>query len=554
MTHGRTRRARRIRVGGTFGAPSGAATWRPRMRPGRRVLDAGSGAGYGTSLLKLAGSGFGAGRRRRSRDGAAAREHFAEPGVDSWWTTASYSTNVTGPFDLICCFEVIEHLQHPEQFLRRAGNCWPRKACCWSRRRTAPRRRRLSTAARAIRFTSTSGIGRSSSNCWPTHFAEVELRVQVESVALHSRMEAVRRAAARPDVEQSAGQSVLAQMALGAEAKPRLEKAGRTGGPHDRRLSDRSLGAGAVYGTPWFCFAICRQPNGTADRLKAHEPVEQSMTGPRWNELRRRRYQAAGDDEDFLLVTWDSCRYDVYQQARTPVLDRHATAERGWAMATYTLPAHQAMFCGFLPHVFEPAPFYNRYVQQLWRISHRNVHVKPLVTFPEGTGNIVRGFRAAAMRRSAWPRWTGLLAAKHAARRFRVVPRHRHNARLQNEMLIGPGSPPSRAPAVLCVRQLRRDAQPLSSRGNGRRQRPVGKKISLSRLFNQTGVTDDGQDGRGTVPAAGRVCRVSRRADGRADRASSPSEVARPRSWSAAIMASAWASRVCTATPSTTRR
>ena len=62
-------------------------------------------------------------------------------------------------------------------------------------------------------------------------------------------------------------------------------------------------------------------------------------------------------------------------------------------MATYTLPAHQAMFNGFLPHVFEPLPFYNRFVQQLWRISHRNVDVKPLVVFPEGTVNIVDGFR-----------------------------------------------------------------------------------------------------------------------------------------------------------------
>ena len=62
-------------------------------------------------------------------------------------------------------------------------------------------------------------------------------------------------------------------------------------------------------------------------------------------------------------------------------------------MATYTLPAHIAMFNGFLPHSFDPEPFYNRYVQQLWRISHRSLKVKPLVVFDLGTPNIVSGFQ-----------------------------------------------------------------------------------------------------------------------------------------------------------------
>jgi hypothetical protein len=115
--------------------------------------------------------------------------------------------------------------------------------------------------------------------------------------------------------------------------------------------------------------------------------------GRMWDEWRHRGLQAGDDGEDFLLVTWDSCRYDVYTAAHTPVLDRHGVAQRAWAMATYTLPAHQAMFNGFLPHVFEPLPLYNRYVQQLWRISHRNLAVRPLVTFPEATVSIIDGFR-----------------------------------------------------------------------------------------------------------------------------------------------------------------
>ncbi len=112
-----------------------------------------------------------------------------------------------------------------------------------------------------------------------------------------------------------------------------------------------------------------------------------------FNFFGRKKYQVLDDAEDFLLVTWDSCRYDAYLEARTPALDQFGEPRRAWAMATYTLPAHEAMFYGFLPHVFAPEPLYNRYSQQVWRISHRNVDAKPLVTFPLGQGNIVNGFR-----------------------------------------------------------------------------------------------------------------------------------------------------------------
>jgi arylsulfatase A-like enzyme len=98
------------------------------------------------------------------------------------------------------------------------------------------------------------------------------------------------------------------------------------------------------------------------------------------------------DQEDFLLLSWDSCRYDAFMRAKKPVLDAFGPARRGWAMATYTLPAHVAMFQGFLPHVHAAEPFYNRFYQQLWRIGHRTVHVKPLVVFPSHTKSITRGF------------------------------------------------------------------------------------------------------------------------------------------------------------------
>jgi hypothetical protein len=112
-----------------------------------------------------------------------------------------------------------------------------------------------------------------------------------------------------------------------------------------------------------------------------------------WKQARPEAATVAGDAEDFLVITWDSCRYDAFVQARKPVLDGHGPARQAWAMGTYRLPAHMALFHGFLPHAFVPEPFYNRHVRQLWRIRHGRVRTLPLATFPAGTPNIVTGLR-----------------------------------------------------------------------------------------------------------------------------------------------------------------
>ena len=221
--------------------------------------------------------------------------------------------------------------------------------------------------------------------------------------------------------------------------------------------------------------------------------LSRGKLGRAWQEVRRHDYQVAGDDEDFLLVTWDSCRYDAYQQARTPVLDRHAVVQKGWAMATYTLPAHQAMFSGFLPHVFEPLPFYNRYVQQLWRISHRNVHTKPLVTFTEGTETIVQGLRrrgyatigVAAME---WFADRGSLQSGFGW--FRVTGT---KAREQIEMLLDQIVRRARRRPCFAFVNFGETHSPFRYAGMSTTEDDVDRKVSLSRLFNQRGVRDDGQ-------------------------------------------------------------
>jgi hypothetical protein len=67
----------------------------------------------------------------------------------------------------------------------------------------------------------------------------------------------------------------------------------------------------------------------------------------------------------YLLLTYDSCRLDVLQEAGTPVLDSYAQIVAAQTPANFTYAAHQAFFVGMLPNALEPLPYYNRFVNQL---------------------------------------------------------------------------------------------------------------------------------------------------------------------------------------------
>jgi sulfatase-like protein len=204
-----------------------------------------------------------------------------------------------------------------------------------------------------------------------------------------------------------------------------------------------------------------------------------------------RRYQALDGAEDFLLVTWDSCRYDTYRAAKTPILDSYGEARRAWTMATYTLPSHVAMFQGFLPHVFSPEPFYNRYCQQLWRICHRNVHVKPLVTFPAGTKSVVcglqqRGYFTVGVAAMDWFRDADVL--RDGFDRFTVTGTA---ARRQNDILFRQISSESADRPCFAFLNYGETHSPFRHEGMPPDDSGVDTRFSLGQLFNQRGLLEE---------------------------------------------------------------
>jgi hypothetical protein len=170
---------------------------------------------------------------------------------------------------------------------------------------------------------------------------------------------------------------------------------------------------------------------------------------PRWRPVWRRPREAEVGD-DFVLVVWDSCRFDAVEAARTPVLDRHGPVRRAYTHGTYTVPAHVAMFQGFLPHAFVDEPFYNRHVRQLWRIDARGLRTPPLVALPAGATNVMAGLRRrryATLGVAAMPFFRDVPALRAGFDRLEVTATA---AREQNRRMAGMLARHGRGRPVFC--------------------------------------------------------------------------------------------------------
>src|SRR6185312_1449352 len=88
----------------------------------KRILDAGTGAGYGAALLKNANAREVFAVDIDAPTIAAAQKAFPLPGLIFLTDDCHTLRKISPPFDLITNFENIEHLEHPEKFLARAAD------------------------------------------------------------------------------------------------------------------------------------------------------------------------------------------------------------------------------------------------------------------------------------------------------------------------------------------------------------------------------------------------------------------------------------------------
>jgi SAM-dependent methyltransferase len=227
---------------------------------GRRVLDAASGSGYGAFLLKSAGANDVLGVDIDADSVRRATAEFGAPCIRFVEDDCQKLTNVSGPFDLICNFEAIEHFREPQEFLQRA---------C---RLLAPGGALLvSTPDRADSLPFVGGRPHNPFHLheWyrgefqemlAEHFACVDFRVQVRVHAVEGRKKAVK--ALRQGLMLCNPVTTLIWRAW-----PWTQKVNR---PWERlawlaapSLADYPivpLSLAPLYGVPAYHFAICRDP------------------------------------------------------------------------------------------------------------------------------------------------------------------------------------------------------------------------------------------------------------------------------------------------------
>ena len=108
-------------------------------------------------------------------------------------------------------------------------------------------------------------------------------------------------------------------------------------------------------------------------------------------------------NHNVLFLTLDSCRYDTFASAFTPVMDGVGKDNNAQTIANYTYPAHTSFFAGHLPVVRDKSrrDFYTKEGAPLWKLQVARKNCGRAGVLLEGysiqqgyrnIGDVLRGF------------------------------------------------------------------------------------------------------------------------------------------------------------------
>src|SRR5581483_2769828 len=67
---------------------------------------------------------------------------------------------------------------------------------------------------------------------------------------------------------------------------------------------------------------------------------------------------------NYVLIVFDSCRWDAFVKARPKAIRRLGPVERRWAYASWTAPSHYNLLMGLMPHTSPRGIFASGYYQR----------------------------------------------------------------------------------------------------------------------------------------------------------------------------------------------
>lgn len=109
--------------------------------------------------------------------------------------------------------------------------------------------------------------------------------------------------------------------------------------------------------------------------------------------IKKQNPTAPENAKNILFITLDSLRFDTFQRAKTPNLDKVGKAHKTYSYAPFTYGSHSAMFVGFTPgDPHQQKPFINPKFGKIFRMSFGGFKKEGKDKFILEGRNIVDGF------------------------------------------------------------------------------------------------------------------------------------------------------------------
>jgi hypothetical protein len=149
---------------------------------------------------------------------------------------------------------------------------------------------------------------------------------------------------------------------------------------------------------------------------------------------------------NYLVVVFDSCRYDSFVAARPNHIRRLGQLERRWSYASWTSPSHFNLLSGLLPHssprhVFASDYYERDFVKYSKRLGVPGIEFKSLIPklyFPAFLKESL-GYRTHAM--VSLPVLNPKTILNHGFDSFRLMPRHNDMRAMLSEMRFSSEQP-----------------------------------------------------------------------------------------------------------------
>lgn len=149
---------------------------------------------------------------------------------------------------------------------------------------------------------------------------------------------------------------------------------------------------------------------------------------------------------NFVLVVFDSCRYDAIVKARPQVMTRLGEVERRWSYASWTSPSHYNLLIGLMPHsspknVFASEYYKTDFLQYNERLGLTDFQFKSLIpklympAFLKETLN----YRTHAM--VSLPVLNPKTILNHGFDSFKLMEKHNDMRAMVRQMTFSPDQP-----------------------------------------------------------------------------------------------------------------